>query len=344
MLFTPHLVYLNKSSELESLNKAIFKFQDVRIIPRSECSFRRVSLNGRGRKSIKAALLKAQNDTGKPNMKFIVIPEASGSFGGEWGYVQAASDTKRSLPESLAREGLSSGARLVSSLSGCEGQIWDAGSLVASRWWKTKPTTEQWRDFCRTSEVASPYISMSLTAAEQIPFRSDLPFISFDRARLEEIFKPLNLAFAVGILFASAMFYLTGQYGRQKINLKQTEAKIEAAEGTAGKILSQRRRALSNLKYVQKKQNIGIDNLLLVALDDIGNAFRDTDYVIARATLSSNELNLILQGDDDVSIPQMVAKLEAMPSLSKVTISLNNNKALRVNSQLVVPRQEDIKG
>jgi len=61
------------------------------------------------------------------------------------------------LPESILRAppALSTDpqARLITSLEGVEGQIWQAGVLIASRWWAASPDLIAWHHFCRAHAV-----------------------------------------------------------------------------------------------------------------------------------------------------------------------------------------------
>lgn len=57
--------------------------------------------------------------------------------------------TQQKIPESLLREPLSNGSRLIRCLDGVEGQFWQDGQLIASRWWPQPPDVHGWLSFQR---------------------------------------------------------------------------------------------------------------------------------------------------------------------------------------------------
>lgn len=53
------------------------------------------------------------------------------------------------MPETLLRGAAADGSRLVTCLSGVEGQVWQRGQLVHSRWWAGAPDLSGWNAFLR---------------------------------------------------------------------------------------------------------------------------------------------------------------------------------------------------
>ncbi len=69
--------------------------------------------------------------------------------------------TARSFPETVLRPAAhNEGAYLLACLEGVEGQIWQAGKLIASRWWVNTPSLREWSQFLRAH---------SLTAVSEVP-------------------------------------------------------------------------------------------------------------------------------------------------------------------------------
>lgn len=64
--------------------------------------------------------------------------------------------TARSFPESILRPAASQdGGHLLACLEGVEGQIWQAGKLIASRWWLNPPSLREWSQFLRAHSLAA---------------------------------------------------------------------------------------------------------------------------------------------------------------------------------------------
>jgi hypothetical protein len=62
----------------------------------------------------------------------------------------------RSFPESILRPTASNdGGYLLACLEGVEGQIWQAGKLIASRWWLNSPSLREWSQFLRAHSLAA---------------------------------------------------------------------------------------------------------------------------------------------------------------------------------------------
>ncbi len=59
----------------------------------------------------------------------------------------------RVIPESLLHPTLKSGARLVTTMDGVEGQIWKADNLAHSRWWSAVPNAAEWLNFHRDAGI-----------------------------------------------------------------------------------------------------------------------------------------------------------------------------------------------
>ena len=78
--------------------------------------------------------------------------------------------TARSFPETILRPvATHDGAYLRACLEGVEGQIWQAGKLIASRWWLNPPNLRDWSQFLRANgltavtEVPTPEVTALLT-------------------------------------------------------------------------------------------------------------------------------------------------------------------------------------
>lgn len=85
---------------------------------------------------------------------------------------QVGLKTVRCFPETILRPVADhDGAYLLACLEGYEGQIWQAGKLIASRWWLNTPSLREWSQFLRAhslaaiAEVPTPEITELLTQA-----------------------------------------------------------------------------------------------------------------------------------------------------------------------------------
>ena len=353
MLFTPRLLLVN-GQKTTTLRKAPLWGQAVYVVPRADCSFRRVRMAGTGREAKAAAQLRARSEAlpGEDGARLVIDQgqssegaatqgQSAGLQAGIWNYPTSKIFKGRHLPESLAHIPLANGTRLVHGLSGYEGQIWRHSDLVASRWWGRAPTERDWDGFILAAQESLGPLDEARPAAAQVPWRTDLPIFDIDRARIAEIFSPAHLGAALATLLACGGLYIGGQYLRETMALSAATKSAQALRGGTEKIQSERRRALANMNFVRKYRQLGDNGTILASLSDIAAVVGTTDLGIQRANLRDGTLELRLQGSDEVSVPQVVSALEERPTLSNVNVSLEALGTLIIKADLSPPRGTD---
>lgn len=65
------------------------------------------------------------------------------------------------------------GSRLVACLEGFEGQVWNGGVLLASRWWPTEPDATQWRVFERDAGLQPDDQGAAALAVQSVGLASE---------------------------------------------------------------------------------------------------------------------------------------------------------------------------
>ena len=359
MLFTPRLFVLKGPNERETLRKPALIGQSLCIVPRADCSFRRMRLMGRSAEAKKAAVLKARNESlaDEDGIK-LVIDKAPADTGaadiravgagytgaGLWGYGTSSAHNGRYLPESLAQIPHDDGVRLVRGLSGFDGQIWSAGNLIASRWWAREPRDTDWAVFIQAAGEILPQISngtfdSARPAAIELPWRNDLPIFDIDQDRLSEVFAPLKLAVAAGTIAGCFALYTAGQYTRETIALSQVNEQTAELRGETEQIQSERRRALANMNYVRRYRALGDNGTVLAGFDALANVLGTTDLGIARMSLRDGSAEVRLGGEDEISVPDVVTLLEAQPNISNVSVSLEGDKTIIIKADISAPRK-----
>ncbi len=350
MLFTPRLFVLNGQKERDTLRKPALIGQSVCIVPRADCSFRRLRLAGRSADAKKAAILKVRNEALEDEDGVKLVPDnidpsaenAAQLYASVWGYATHPSHSGRYLPETLAQRPYNNGTRLVRGLSGFEGQIWTQGNLVASRWWARQPTPQQWDVFisaARETRVADSVDDPSLPIAVDVPWRDDIAVINFDKDRLSTLFAPAKLAMGAALIATCFGLYTSGQYLRQSRLISKIETQTAALKDETEQIQSERRRALGNMMYVRRYRNMGDNGTVLAGFGALSNVLGRTDLGIARISLRDGALEIRLEGEDEISVPDVVTLLEAEPNLADVSVAQDGDKILIVKAQLLSPSQ-----
>jgi hypothetical protein len=350
MLFTPRLFVLNGQKERDILRKPALIGQSVCLVPRADCSFRRLRLAGRSADAKKAAILKVRNEAleDEDGIKLVLdnvslnAENTAQPYASVWGYATHTAHNGRYLPETLAQRPHDNGTRLVRGLSGFEGQIWTQGNLVASRWWGRQPSAAQWDVFMRAARetlVGDTTIDASLPPAVEVPWRDDIPIFDIDKDRLSTLLAPPKLALGAATIAACFGLYTGGQYMRQSHALSQVNEKSAELKGETEQIQSARRRALGNMMYVRRYRAVGDNGTVLAGFGALSNVLGTTDMGIARISLRDGALEVRLEGEDKVSVPDVVTLLEAEPNLENVSVAQDGDKVMVVKAQLLPPRQ-----
>jgi len=334
MLLTPRLVSNNDVGSPFVLRKSGVLGQLVYIIPRSDCSFRRVELVNRGRNAIKAANLRLQKETISTKSNFKIVPDNIGGRAGAWEYEKPQSDLGRVLPESLARSSMEEGRRLVECLKGYEGQLWHENNLIASRWWPKLPTEAEWLGFLRASGTEMKVDLSPRPAAEKIAFRSDIPILEIDRERLGHFFSPGRVLMASALVLGCMTMYTGGRYFHHWTDKNSSSKKMESLTDATELILSHRTQALKNIQYVQKYEEHGHKGAVIIALGQISEAVTSEDLLLSWVKYVDGELEVGLQGELTTSIPDFVAAIEAKSALSNVRMDVKSKNILTLNAEV----------
>lgn len=354
MLLTPRLFVLEHDPEQTDRNAARtlarsalpLPLPSICVVPRGLCSFRRVRLAGAGananRNALKAAHLKSRQealphedgsliiaDKGEAILEQTIAPMAS-----IWGFSKSQSHTGRYLPESLAQDPMTDGVRLVKGLSGYEAQIWADKNLAASRWWPTRPSAAAWDVFIRSVQENLNGASRDMPEPVTVPWRRDLSVLSAEREQLQNWFSAGNLASATATLLACGFAYIGAQYVRESITLRTAQSEIADLSDETKLILSQQRRALANMRYSQKYSKLGRNDNVLEGLSALSSVLGQTDLAIERFNIRLGQIEARLTGKSEISVPDVVALLEASNALENVSVSLDARGSVLINADL----------
>ena len=332
MLFTPRLFTLNDNEQKEVLNSSKSIGQYICVIPRAQCSFRRIKMPGRGRKPMQATLLKLKQQAASPDNMFHVSPDYHGKSGGAWEYPVMENYAGRSIPESLLYPSMSNGSRLLKNLSGFEGQVWKDESLIASRWWKNQPSDEAWKKFIYNVgiEVGLP-IESKFPELSILPYNAKVPLLDLDWSR---VFSPLTVASVLFIFFIGAMSFEGARYARNQSALASMEKELSQKSELTSQILMARRRALANIQYVERHKNLESQGSIIFVLSEIGEVLDGRGLFLRNMNITFGEIEMIFQTSTENSIPDIVNALEEVPDLRDVSISIDGRSDLKIEAQV----------
>lgn len=337
MYFTPHLISSDKSGNVVSLLSPKIWGPEVHVVPRMQCSFRRITLKSKTRNALQAAKLRIGKELLPHENKLRIVKDKNGLGASAWSYSDNLPADKQSIPESLAREGMETGTRLISCFNGVEGQVWEDYALLASRWWASKPSSRQWQVFLRSAPVEGAEIS--LPDPVRAGFRADLPLFDMDAGRLAALFSPQRIATAGVMAGACAFLYLGAQYIHYKGALASADKKITQISGQTGQILSQRRRALANMSAAKRLDVLGSEATILSGFDGVAEVLAGKGFALRSVSIGGGEMEVRVMGKVPANGPEFVAKLEAMPALKGVSLIPAGTNAFLIKAELAANNQ-----
>lgn len=158
---------------------------------------------------------------------------------------------RRVLPESLYRgQPQLEGEELLAMDAGCEGRVWRAGVLAATRWWPQAPTLADWNEFRRGAGLQpAPQVPEAL----QYPL-AERPWSAPQLRGIGEVVgqqRRLLLVLATGLATASVGALLVACIAL-KVSIWQVDRDIQTREQALEKIIAARERALAARDAIDK--------------------------------------------------------------------------------------------
>lgn len=222
------------------------------------------------------------------------------------------------LPESLCHAPRDDGLHLLHCLEGMEGQSWQNGVLLASRWWAAAPSLDEWQSFARQSRqsAAAP---MGVPAAKQLdwqrPLRQPLPVEQLGRAAAGQERVLIGAAALMLLVFSSMTVRATwdAYQARQEaqaavVQLKQDVTPLLAARDKALAGADQSAALLGQLQAPQALEVLEELNRLLPK----GSVLKEFD-------LNQLTLRIALELPAEVTRAKVITELESGAWMTQIS-------------------------
>jgi len=334
MFFSPQLIVANKVGPIQLLSHKRGWGQKVHIVPRSECSFRLVLLGEGGDRAQKAALFKVKKESLPDKNTFKLVRNKAADRLAVWGFNKGLGVPGRYLPETLAREPFDHGARLVRGLEGFEGQFWLEGELISSRWWSDLPIQAQWNEFLYSIDIDIQTVASDLPNVADVPFRQNLPRFEMGRERLMEIFSPVRLGGFAALFFTCILSFYATKYLRSAMSYNQLKVLISETSQDAETVLGQQRRAIGNLKVVQKYRAIENSDVIMQMLNELIVTLKGEDLTLERFELDGDVVDFVLAGSVNGELSELVLSLEESNLFEGVNIRPQGRSKIIVSAEI----------
>ena len=217
----------------------------------------------------------------------------------------------RVIPESLLHPPSTSGVRLVAALDGVEGQRWEAGQLVHSRWWAAVQSAGDWLNFQRDAGIGPDKISSIPTAQSpplaQQPWAQSLDIGQSDglaSVREARIVRIAALAFAIFSIWFGVEFIKA----RQAIGQLQTQ--LADSEKNARPLIESRRKAYAALANIETLQASNPYPAQLALMAQISNALPKEGATLSEWNYQDGKLRITIASTNKLSSSFLVKRIQ----------------------------------
>lgn len=354
--FTPTLTGLLSDGSAQVVRAGKRFSPNLTLISRRSCVFRRTALTGRTRAARMAAALKAEQELQfTAPRSYVAMDKDGASRAGVWTWDTGAGEARSSaekalragvgaLPETVAREGLDQGVRLVRCLEGVEGEVWADSALVASRWWPEPPSPQEWALFVRSARGGSMSEPQVLAAGpppvEEPRWPAGFPPLQPDREAVATTASPLRIAAGLAVVGLAAGLFLGARLVVMSAEAAVLEARIEAGGETKAQLAALRRSAQARSAEAATLANAGDERRVIDTLSVAISALPTEQLRLRRASFSTDELTLEAFVLQPVDGPALVARLEQNPAINEAYVEnadVNRLMVIRIKTQAPFP-------
>ncbi|MEO0983325.1 MAG: hypothetical protein AAFX03_11815 [Pseudomonadota bacterium] len=337
----PHLRAIDSEGGVHTLTRGLRFGGTVYVVPRGRCQYSRKTMPRTDAKGREAARQQAQFESRFADTNVIVLANTSAETSGDvsiWTWDRAEMEARigkpnpRMLPETLARKGLDQGFRLVLGVDGYEGEIWQDGGLVATRWWAQQPSPQSWSEFLGGARTQFPKAAVWSHAIDDTPpepvapqWRKDVVWVDDNWASALSRVTPPRAAVAAGMVALAPASCEVAKLTSLSLEEARLSAELEAARAASADWLRLRRRALRDARSITDAKALGDDVALVYALLDLDRTLEAEELAISRLSYLDNELQIGLTGRPAASIVDVVSTLEASDSWDDVRFESEGN-------------------
>ena len=336
-----------RRDEVVNLERAGWISGSAFVVPRAECRFERIWTPRADKKGVDAVKLSIEQTSQPMEPGIFVEPmsETDSAFLNCWVWdnnsiTQAIGRNSLLIPEPMARIPADSGVRLVHCLYGLEGQIWESGRLIASRWWRSEPTEIDWLQFIEGSEVTIGAFTedlehvRNLPEAEQVDWRTDVSLADFGTSAIETTISPVR-AFAIAALVLSMPFcYLAGSGLKLNREISSAQSKLEALQLELSDVADARRIAIANRAEIEAYRAGGDPFRMINVLEEFGLAANPSEVTVRQLSYNGSSIELRFVADARMLLPDLIRKLELSPHWDAASATTNTNGEIVLRGQL----------
>lgn len=238
--------------------------------------------------------------------------------------------SETAVPESVLYPPKHDGVRVLEVSDGFEGQLWEQGQLILSRWWSKLPDESQWGRFLRAGGqsagrmpqlekfawTARPWLRSGLGASSR--------WVAHER----------QLVTATATLLMLALGWQTGQWWQVQQSVSESRRQLDAFRNEAADELAARDRTLDLLDRAERMKAMIYEPGALKVLDQVTAALPQGGRLL-QWEYEPGRLSLLFEADRPPDPEQTVRSLQEVNALDEVlTERAPAENALRVRAQI----------
>ena len=218
------------------------------------------------------------------------------------------------LPETLL-DPAGEGAVLRRRDGGFEGQVWQEGHLVASRWWDREPDEAQWSRFVRAVPSVGEESELSESEADV-----DVAALMHRAGEAVSGLRPKDyLALAILFLLVPAL-YLGGQWLRVTTTAGALERELATLAESSSEVVAARAEAMALAGQLQAYAELLEAPHPAAALAVFAEAAAGFDATLETFAVRDGTMEIELSGNSDLPLASLVEALEDSPVLRNVRL------------------------
>jgi len=242
------------------------------------------------------------------------------------------------LPES-ALQPPGEGLRMIECLDGVEGQCWDRGSLVASRWWPTPPDSRSWVLFQRGAAVGPDRLTTDPPAAAALPWLAR----PWTNSRTDGWGGVVNIdmrfaAAAIAVLLVIGYAYLGAEWLRIISDRRSVERQIAAHSAEAAPATEARITALENAAAIRRLHQLDPYPSQLALMARVAEILPKNETHLTEWSYDRGQLEMTVGADHPLDSVFFVRALERVDRFTGVSVErAGGDNSLRIRLS-VAPR------
>ncbi len=229
-------------------------------------------------------------------------------------------DGMRVVPETALLPRGGTGARLVATVNGVEGQSWSHGDLAASRWWPTVPDERSWVLFQRGAALPPDQITATIPTPLRLGWL-DRPWTrmpSHGARALAETDMRLVAAVAA-VLIVMVYGYLGAAWLRLTLDTRSARAESAEVLRRVAPIIEARSTALANEAAIDKLQKLDTMPGQLALMARIAKVLPRNEAFFTDWTFDRGQLQVTIAARRSLDAVYYVKSLEGVRGFTNVS-------------------------